>query len=314
MITALVGVALALVALPGITGRIGRRLGPREWAGLCAIALGGGLTLLETGLLLRGAPPALRAIGVGWLAAACERLLGPLLAGGPAVSWAAGIAALALPGAAVVVWRRGRRMRHRLAGELWLGETRKVAGHAVVVLPVGRPLALSFESARHDQVIVVSEGLFLALEPPQAEAVIRHEAAHVRFGHQRLLTLASVAERVLGWVPAVGRSAAELRLAVERWADEHAAQGPPAARRAVRDSLAALAGLSPVAGTARFADARTVAARIMALESPPPRPPFFQHALLYLPGGMASLVAGPALVGWANHLRMVLAMSGRCAI
>lgn len=314
MMLALVGVALGLLVLPAITARVGRRLPPREWAWLCAAALGAGLALLEIGLVLRAAPPALRAVGVGWLASACERLLGPLVAGGPALGWAAGSGALALPTVAVVVWRRERRTRRRLAGELWLGERRVVAGHAVVVLPVTRPLALSFELAKHDQVIVVSEGLVRALEDSQTEAVVRHEAAHLRWGHQRLLTLANVAERTLGRLPAVARSAAELHLAVERWADEQAAQPSPESRRAVRDSLVALAGLSPVAGVAGFADADTVAARLLALESPPARPPVSQHALLYLPGTVAGLVATPAVVTWGNHLQTVLVMSGRCSI
>ncbi len=314
MILALVGVALALLAAPGLTGRVGRRLPPREWTWLCAAAVTGGLVLLEVAVLLRAAPPALRALGVGWLASACERLLGPLLAGGPALSWAAGAAAVALPAIAVVVWRRGRRVRRGLAGELWLGERRSVAGHPVVVLPVARALALSFAPTKHERVIVISEGLLAALGPPQVEAVVRHEAAHLRHGHQRMLMAAAVAECAMGWLPTVGRSAAELHLAVERWADEWAAQPSPAARSALRDSLVTLAGVSAAAGVAAFADAATVAARIMALDSPPPRPPVTQHALLYLPGGAAGLVATPALAAWVNHMHMVLAMSGRCSV
>lgn len=314
MVLALVGVALALVVLPGLTVRIGRRLQPREWGRLCATALGGGLALLEGVLVLRAAPPALRALGVEWLASACERLLGPLLAGGPALSWAAGAASLALPLSAAVVWRRARRLRLRLVDELWLGEHRVVARHPVVVLPVARPLAVSFELPQHEQVIVLSEGLLQALDASQVEAVVRHEAAHLRCQHQRLLTLASVAEQVLGWLPPVARSAAELRLALERCADEDAAGPSPAARQAVRDSLVTLAGLSRMPGVAGFADAGTVAVRILALESPPQRPPVSHHALLYVPGGVAGLVATPALVTWGNHLHMVLAMSGRCSI
>lgn len=312
LVVALAGLALVLVVLPGFTGRIGRRLPPREWAWLCATALGAGLALLEGALVLRAAPPALRAVGVGWLASACERLLGPLLAGGPPLSWVAGAASVALPVAVAVVWRRGRRMRRRLAGELWLCGHRVVARHPIVVLPVDRPVALSFEL--HDRVIVVSDGLLQTLDASQVEAVVRHEAAHLRCGHQRLLTLVTVVEGALGWFPAVARSAAELHFAVERWADEEAALPSPAARQAVRDSLVALAGSSPVAGVAGFADAKTVAARILALESPPQRPPIGQHVLLYLPGGVAGLIVTRALLAWATHIHMVLAMSGRCSI
>lgn len=314
MMLAVVGAALVLVALPGIFERVGRRLASREWTWLCAGALAAGLALLEIGMVLRSAPPVLRAVGVGGLARACERLLGPLLTGGPTVGWAAGAAAIALAGAVGLSRRSLRDVRRRVAAELWLGERRVVAGHPVVVLPVARPLALSFEHRRHRQVIVVSNGLLDALSPTQVAAVVRHEAAHLRYRHQRLLTLATVADRVLGWLPPVARSAAALHLAVERWADEEAARPSPAARQAVRDSLLTLAGLCPVAGVAGFADVSTLAARITALESPPPPPPVSQHVLLYLPGSAVGLVAGPALLAWGDQVRMVLAMAGRCPI
>lgn len=311
---AVVGAAVMLVALPGLTNGVGRRLAPKEWSRLCATALAGGLGLLEAALVLRAAPPVLRAAGFDWLASACDRALGPLVAGGPAVGWAAGIAATGVAGAAVVVWRGNSRVRRRVAADLWLGERRVIAGHQVVVLPVTRPVALSFEHGRSERVIVLSTALLATLDPAQVEAVVRHEAAHLRHRHQRLLTFASVAEQVLGWVPAVERSVAALRLALERWADEEASCPSAAARRAVRDSLLSLAGVHAVAGVAGFAEARTVAARVVALESPPPPPSVAQHAALYVPGSGAGALAGSALLSWGGHVQMVVAMSGRCPI
>lgn len=313
MMLVLLGAAAALVAVPGVTDRVGRRLDPREWAWLSALALGGGLALLEVALVLRAAPPALRTAGVGQLASACERLLGPLLAGGPTMGWAAGAAAVALPGSAVIVWRRGCRVRGRLAAELWLGRHRTIAGHSVIVLPAARPLAMSFEQGKGAGFIVVSDGLLAALDETRTEAVVRHEAAHLQHRHQRLLTLATLADHILGWAPPVAASAAALHLAVERWADEEAAGPEPARRRAVRDTLLALAAISPVAGVAGFANAQTVAARIVALESPPLPPALGQHVLLYVPGSVAGLVAAPALVSWGGHVHMVMTMSGRCS-
>lgn len=313
MMLALLGAAVALVAMPGVLDRFGRRLAPREWAWLCAAALGGGLVLLELTLVLRTLPPMLRAAGIGWMASACERMLGPLMAGGTAGSWGAGMAAVALPAAALVVWRRGRRTRDRIAEDLWLGEARVIAGNPVVVLPVARPLALSFQRDG-EQFIVVSDGLLALLDDGQAAAVVRHEAAHLRYRHQRLLAIVAVAEHVLGWLPPVARSAAALHLAVERWADDDAAGTTPASRLAVRDSLLALAGMSPVLDAAGFTDARTVVARIRALEAPSPRPAIGAHLLLYVPGGAAGAIAAPALVAWGGHARMIVAMAGRCAI
>lgn len=305
--------AVVLLALPGALDRFGRRLPPREWAWLSTIGLGAGLALLEAVLLLRAAPTLLRAGGVVWLATACERVLRPLVAGGPAVGWVAGVGAVALPAAAFVQWRRARRLRARLVGDLWLGEPKVVAGHPVVVMPIDRPLAASVEH-RGALSIVVSDGLLRVLGEAQVEAVVRHEAAHLRHGHQRLLSVTTVAEGVLRWLPPVPRSAGTVRLAVERWADEEAAASGAGARLAVRDSLLVLAGVSPVAGVAGFTDAATVAARLAALECAPPPAPLSQHLLLYVPGSVAGAVAAPALVTWGGHVHMVLAMSGRCSL
>lgn len=313
MMLALVAAAAVLVALPGLTDRLGRRLAPQEWARLCGIGLGGGLGLFELAAVLRAAPPVLRAAGVPLLAAACERMLGPLLAGGAAASWAATVAALLLPALAAVVWLRGRRVRLRIASELWLGERTVIAGHEVVVLPISRPLAVSFAATANDETVVVSSGLLDCLDRRQAAAVVRHEVAHLHLRHQRLLAAAAVAEGVAGWLPPVARSAGALRLAVERAADEEASSRSPRARRDVRDSLVALAGLSSVSGVAAFADVRTVAARIAALDAPPARPGAGLHTLLYAPGAAAGLAAAPALLSWSGHMQMVVAMAGRCA-
>lgn len=313
MMLALVAAAAVLIALPGLTDRLGRQLAPQEWARLCAIGLGGGLGLFELAAVLRAAPPVLRVAGVPLLAAACERMLGPLLAGGAAASWGAAVTALVLPAFAAAVWLRGRRVRCRIASDLWLGERTVIAGHDVVVLPIGRPLAVSFATTANDETVVVSVGLLERLDGQQTAAVVRHEVAHLRLRHQRLLTVAAVAEGVIGWLPPVARSASALRLAVERAADEAASSVSPGARRDVRDSLLALAGLSSVASAAAFADPRTVAARIAALDAPPARPGAGLHTLLYAPGAAAGLVGAPALVSWGGHVQMVVAMAGRCA-
>lgn len=306
------GTAVVLLTLPGALDRFGRLLPPREWAWLSTIGLGAGLALLEAVLLLRAAPTLLRAVGAVWLASACERVLRPLVAGGPALGWVAAAGAIALPAAGLVQWRQDRRLRARLAGDLWLGEPHVIAGHPVVVMPIARPLAASVEH-RHTPSIIVSDGLLRVLDESRVEAVVRHEAAHLRHGHQRLLSLATVAESVLRWLPPVPRTAGAVRLALERWADEEAAASGAGARLAVRDSLLVLAGVSRVAGVAGFTDAVTLAARVAALECVPRPPRRAQHLLLYVPGTLAGVVAAPALVTWGGHVHMVLAMSGRCS-
>jgi len=204
-------------------------------------------------------------------------------------------------------------VRRRVASELWLGERTVIAGHEVVVLPIGRPFAVSFATAASDETVVVSGGLLECLDERQAAAVVRHEVAHLRLRHQRLLAVAAVVEGVVGWLPPVARSVGALHLAVERAADEEASSAAPGARHDVRESLLILAGLSSVSGVAAFADARTVAARIAALAASPAPPGAGLHTLVYTPGTAAGLVAAPALLSWGGHLRMVVAMAGRCA-
>lgn len=308
-----VAAAVVLLALPGALDRVGRRLAPQEWAKLSAFALASGLVLLEIVLILRAAPTVLRAGGVEWLADACERVLRPLVAGGSTVGWIAGLAAVAMPAKALARWHRGRRLRRRLTSDLWLGDQREIAGYPVVVLPISCSLAVSIEHAE-DKAIVISAGLLDVLDETRLEAVIAHEVAHLRHGHQRLLSLATAAEGALGWLPPLARTTSALRLAVERWADEEAAAAVAGGRHAVRDSLLVLAGVSPLVGAAAFSDAATIAARVLALDAPAPPPRPFHHALLYMPGTVAGATAAPALVTWGGHVHMLLAMSGRCTI
>lgn len=308
---ALVAVALALLALPGVVEGLGRRLAPSEWARLCIAALAGGALLLELALVLRAAPAVLRALGVPALASACERLLGPLTVGGAPVGWVAGLGAAAIATTAAVIWGGQRGMRRRVLSELWLGVEQEVAGHNVVVIPVPQPLALSLDGQA--AVIVLSDGLLASLEPAQIAAVVRHEAAHLAHHHQRLVSIGGVVSGALGWLPLVRSSTVALGLAVERWADEDATAGSQTGRFAVRDALLRLTGADPGPGVAGFSTATTVAARIAALDEPPAPAGLVRHCALYLPGTLAALAAVPVLVSWLDRVQIVFAMAGRCS-
>lgn len=309
--TAGVAAAAALLLLPAAMDQVGRRLAPREWAWLCAIAIAAGAALVEAVLVLRAAPGVFAAVGLDAFAQACSRVLGPLVAGGPGVTWAAAVAAVALPVTAFAALGRARRLRRRLASDLWLGERHRIAGHPVVVLPVARPLAASFH--HRARVIVVSRGLSQLLSPDELAAVVRHEAAHLDHRHQRFQAVTVAARPLLGRLPGVRRSLAALELAVERWADDVASGYDEDGRDAVRRSLLRLAGIAPVTGVAAFADPSTVAARLDALSAPPPPVPAMLHPLVYVPGAVAAAVATP-LLGWAGQTTAVLALAGRCAL
>jgi hypothetical protein len=311
--------ASALLVLPAATQRFGRRLAPGEWTWLAALALAAGAGLLELALVLRSVPAVLNAAGVDAVADACTRAFRPLLSGGPLVSWAAAAAAVLLAVTGTVAAVRGRRLRRRLAADLWLGDHVCIAGHDVVVLPVDRPLAASFEGP--EPVIVASRGLIDRLPTEEVDVVVLHEAAHLAHRHQRLLTLTDVVAPILGRMPVIWRSLAAVRLAVERWADEEASAGSPERRAALRRSLLRLldnadaADLPPgFAASAAFAEARTVVARVDALAASPTPVASAAHAALYLPGTGAAVAIAAGLYQWGDQLRTVVVLTGRCSL
>jgi len=310
-VIAAVGAALVLLGLPAALARVGRRLAPSEWAWLCAVAIGGGAFVLEAVVLLRAAPGVLAAAGFDAFAAACGRALGPLLTGGADVTWAAATAAGVLPAAAAVALHRARRLRSRLAAELWLGERHDIAGGSVVVLPLRRPLAVSFHHS--EPLVIISQGLVDMLDEEEVAAVVGHERAHLDHDHQRLQSVRTAVAPVLGRLPVVRRSLAVFDLAVERWADEASASDHER-REILRRSLLRVAGVAPLAGVAAFADASTVAARLDALASPPAILGRTLHPLLYLPGIVVAAVATPAVVERVQQAVAVAAMAGRCVV
>ncbi len=68
--------------------------------------------------------------------------------------------------------------------------------------------------------IVISAGMLALLDAPERRVLLAHERSHLRHRHHRYITLAVVAS---GAVPVLGFVTRRLRLAVERWADEDAA-------------------------------------------------------------------------------------------
>lgn len=301
----------ALLALPAAFGNVGRRLAPGEWARLCGLALGGGAALVETALVLRSAPGVLAAIGFDAFAAACTRVLGPLLSGGPVLTWTAAVTAAALPATGLVATVRARRVRRRLAGDLWLGEERELAGHAVVVLPVDRPVAVSVQAPC--PAIIVSQGLLDRLAFDELTVVLAHEAAHLVHRHQRLQAVRVAVAPTFGRLPVIRRSIAAFDLAIERTADETAAGDDPTRRAALRRSLLTLAGIPPVStAVTGLADAATLADRLDALERPPAPLAPAAHQLLYVPGLAAITLAAPLVADRIDRTVAVVAMAGRC--
>jgi Zn-dependent protease with chaperone function len=302
-----------LLALPGLAQPLARRLPPEHWARATMAALLVGAAMVELSAVLVAAPTVLGALGVHALAAACERLLGAVTPGGDVMGWAAAALAVALPAFA------GRRVAATVRNwrtmevEPSIGDHRPWGGHDLVVLPTEAPLAFSV-GGRSSQ-IVVSRGLLAAVSPAQLEAVLRHEAAHLRHRHQRFLLVASAFDCRFPYLARpLRRSTAGLRGALERWADEVAAGADPQARRNVRDALLAVVTARVDAAVPAFSTADTVVERLRALDAPPVRVAPARRAALSSPALALPLLGMVALAFWMGDIQVVLAMAGRCPV
>lgn len=114
---------------------------------------------------------------------------------------------------------------------------RAAGGEVVWVLPSEQILAFSGGAVRARA--VVTSGLLALLSPKEQEAVLEHEAAHLRLGHPRLLLAGSIMAKASCWPPAARRILADLGLQLEAAADDEAA-----ARLGSRPLISALAKVS----------------------------------------------------------------------
>lgn len=298
-----------LVVLPGLARRTGRLLAPREWSLLCAVALAGGALLIEIGVVLLASPPILLAIGAPALASACERLLGPLLPGGPLLGMVALPAAVAIPVLAALGLRSERRRCRQMRVEPWVGSHQTWQGIDVVVLPTEEVVALSLEGDRPQ--ILVSKGMTATLTQDELAAVLRHERAHLRHRHHWFLALAVIIDRGL---PFLHRSTSALRTGLERWADEASVAGDASARAVLRGALlrASTARATPLLPA--FSPLETVMERLDALQAPPRRPSRVRRGLAYSPGIAIAVLALAASGAWLDAAHVLVAMTAHCPV
>lgn len=306
---------LGLLFLPGLTRRSGRALRPDEWSRLCLLAIAAGGLVVEVAVILYAAPTVATALHVPMVAELCRRMLGDLTPGGATAGWTAAAAAVMVP--AMGAWGQvhSRQSTRALRVERCLGRHTRSGAHELVVLPTPQLVAVAVPGAdrraEHGQ-IVVSDGLVDVLEPAELDAVVRHEAAHLRHGHHRYLAAAVIVDHAFAWLPGARRSTATLRVALERWADEEAATDN-ADREVLRGALLAVtASLVAAPGVAAFSAADTIVERLDALDAEAPEPRRVTHALLYCPGAVLGTVAVGAMVSWAAGAGTVLAMAGQC--
>ncbi len=168
----------------------------------------------------------------------------------------------------------------------------------LVLVSDDTPIAYSV-AAWHGRV-VVSTSMLAALSGPERRVLLAHETAHLRHHHHLYLhaaRLAAAANPLL-------RSAADVvTAAVERWADEDAAQQvgdrPLAARALARAALAG-AGRPTVRHALGVVDGN-VGARVQLLLAPA-IPPRRAPVALILAAAVLSWTAAVTVAVWANHL------------
>jgi Zn-dependent protease with chaperone function len=219
-------------------------------------------------------------------------------------------AALALPARAV--WRSlsARRRGRAMVVEPWVGEHRTVGDHELVVLPSGEVVACSVEGPPPQ--IVISRALVDALSEQEFDAVVRHESAHLRHHHERLLRVGAAFEGCLGFLPWAESSASALRSVLERWADEQAAGGTQEQRAALQGALLRVAGVQLRPSVAGISRADALVERVEALGRAPAAPRLHQRAMLYLPGTALAAVFAVAVAHWGHTIGPACLGVARC--
>jgi hypothetical protein len=157
---------------------------------------------------------------------------------------------------------------------------------SLVVLDNERPDAFATPGAGGR--IVVTTGLLRALAADERRALIAHEKSHLAHRHAWWLLAAELA---VAANPMLGPTVRAIGHAVERWADEDAAQAVTD-RRLVARTLARTALLiraAPARQEALPAAGGDVPGRVRALLGPPPRPRVVPLAVL------AALLVGTTL-------------------
>ncbi|MFA1549818.1 M56 family metallopeptidase [Actinomadura chokoriensis] len=186
---------------------------------------------------------------------------------------AVGVPAAALAAAGLVTACR--------AAARWGAELR--AARADVREPLDTDVPIAVAVPGRNGGVIVSRGLLHELTPEELQVVFEHEASHLRHRHHRYLAGGALAAAVL---PPLRSLDGRLRLAVERWADEDAAEATGdrafVARTLARVALAQPRAAGPVSA---FAESGVVE-RVEALLATPPAKNAVTGPLLFMGNGV----------------------------
>ena len=178
------------------------------------------------------------------------------------------LAPLAWQGLRAMIGARHSELRGRaLAGAY---PYRLRSGGLVWVLPAAEPLAYAGGLVRPRA--VVTTGLLDLLTPVEREAVLEHEAAHVRLGHPRLLLFGAAVARAYRFLPPVRSAWAGLRRELEAAADDEAARRVGADPMLCALARVGLARMTTSPEVAAFGDPDHLRYRIHRLQRPSREP------------------------------------------
>jgi len=139
------------------------------------------------------------------------------------------------------------------------------------VVPSGQ-VAACCGGLRHPRPVVTTALLGL-LAPAEQDAVLAHEAAHIRLGHPRILLLGAAIGRSYRWLPPARLAWTRLRRDIEAAADDEAAAaaGTGPLLSALAKVALTTATVTTVPASAGFADPEDLRYRIRRLQRPPAR-------------------------------------------
>ena len=196
---------------------------------------------------------------------------------------------IAVPIVAAVQTLRARR-RHRDLLALIAREDPSVPGVRVVDFPAAAAYCMPGLKSQ----VVISDGTLSLLSPGELDAVLAHEAAHVRERHDLVLLPFGALRRALPWSGLVRDAQASVELLVEMAADDRARQRCCPKRLASALLRFGTAAVPVPQGALGASAAESVMARVERLLRPQSALPPAQRFLL-LAASVALAASAPAL-------------------
>ncbi len=228
----LLACGLLAVTAPGIRPGSMLAAAPRWFVRLSVASVGLGTFAIVAALVLSASVGALHLM-VGGTVTPADHLAPEGVVG----SAAAAAAILWILGRSTIMACRAVRGHRAARVDAWLGEHQRAGDLEVVVIPTDAAVAFNVPGRRPQ--IVISEGLRSRLSADALRFVLDHERAHLRGRDRRSALVATALETVFVFVPGAARTAAALRVGLERAADEHAAGAQIARRRTIVQGIAA---------------------------------------------------------------------------